>query len=75
MTGMKALIQRTSVLEDSPRRVLKKASSPVPSPKAVAATPPHFMRTALSSERQYVLSDHLRDQKLQVSLQPGEGLH
>ena len=49
------------MLEDSPRRELEKASSPVPSPKAVAPTPPHYVRTAQFSERQYILSDHLRE--------------
>lgn len=47
MSEMKAHVQRSSVLEDSLRRKREKAPSPVPSPKALAATLPHYVRTTL----------------------------
>lgn len=45
MSEMKAHVQRSSVLEDSLRRKCEEAPSPVPSPKAVAATLLHHVRT------------------------------
>lgn len=45
MSEMKTHVQRSSVLEESLRRKREKAPSAVPSPKAVAATLPHYVRT------------------------------
>lgn len=45
MSEMKTHVQRSSVLEESLRRKREKAPSVVPSPKAVVATLPHYVRT------------------------------
>lgn len=63
MTGMKAHIQRSSVLEDSPRRKLKKASSPVPRPKTAGNSYPSTLHkdSSVFREKWYILSEHLRE--------------
>lgn len=45
MREMNVHVQRSSALEDSHRRKREKVPSPVPSPKAVAATLPCYVRT------------------------------
>lgn len=77
MSEMKAHVPRSSVLEHSLRRKCEEASSPVPSPKAAAATLSHHVRTTQCLEKAGNFISHLRvSQRSQVSFSltyEGEG--